>query len=400
MEAPLIEVGTQPPKVRGAGVLSSVANIANSVLGAGILALPFAYARAGVWGGTVLVCWSAALNVFTMHLLSATTRRVEDASFRTIASLVMPKKLHWVFDGIVVVLMLGLSASYLMIFGNLVSQCVRELEVPKIVQNRVFWVLVGLALVAPPSFAKSLDALKFTSSIAMVLMGYVAAVVVAYRAAPGACDDSPHCGGTVRNLKLNLATLEALSLTTFAYTAQTQLVSVANELDAYTQRKMDAVIASSISLCCALYCVVGQLGYETFGNVVLSNVLESYRPTPPVSAARIAISFVVAFSYPLMAQPCRISLVTLLRASPNACTLGILAFSATVAATVDDLGAVLSVIGATASTAIAYVIPAYAYIRLFTGAAPRWKLLAAKFVFLYGIATVPLCLYSTAINHP
>lgn len=400
-----------PTKAK-AGILSSMASIANSVLGAGILALPFAYARAGTIGGTILVCWSAILNVVTMHLLSMTAERVSrsgtPATFRTLATRMLPKSLDWIVDATVVALMLGLATSYLMIFGNLLSTCARDAKLHHWLWHRELWVFVGLCVTSPLAFAKSLDKLKYTSTLALCMMIYVASIVVFNGASAKAqpCDhdrDEAHCGGNVRSFKVNIATLEALSLTTFAYTAHPQLVQVSTELAAYTQPKMDLIILVSISLCCGLYIVVGIVGYLTFGNTINADLLESYRPEPPVIAARVAISGVVAFSYPLMTHPCRTSLVDLSRASPRACTIFILSLTSGLALVVDNLGIILSVIGATASTAIAYIIPAAAYLAVFRSPihprpqdrAHSFKRGLAKFVVGYGLLTVPLCLAAT-----
>lgn len=399
---------------KGAGVLSSMTNIMNSVLGAGILALPFAFARAGTVGGTFLVCWSALLNVVTMHFLSVAARRIsresgKDATFSIIASKMLPAKLDFVVDLVIVVLMLGLATSYLMIFGNLMSDVMRN-----VLKHRQFWVLVGVCVTSPLAFAKSVDSLKFTSTLAMLFMTYVGCVVVAYSLSESldACPDErdARCGGSVVPIKFNAGTLESLSLTTFAYTAQTQLVPIANELHDYTQPKMDSVVLASIALCCGLYVVVGIAGYHTFGDKVESDLLESYQGSSlPVLIARVAVSFVVAFSYPLMTQPCRTSLSQLTKQPPSRCTLFILILTSTLALVVKDLGTTLSVIGSTASTAVAYIIPSAAYLAVFPEepfspsssrryCRARLKRLGAKFVFAYGVLAAPVCLVATFMS--
>ena len=47
---------------------------------------------------------------------------------------------------------------------------------------------------------------------------------------------------------------------------------------------MDAVICGSVLSCCVLYCVVGHAGYETFGSLVNSDLLESYAAGNPINA--------------------------------------------------------------------------------------------------------------------
>ena len=63
---------------------------------------------------------------------------------------------------------------------------------------------------------------------------------------------------------------------------------------------------------------------------------------------------------------------------------------------VEDLGIVLSIVGSTAGTMVAYAIPSYAYVRTFSGDPDRKvQLILARCVFAYSVVAVPACLYAT-----
>ena len=179
---------------------------------------------------------------------------------------------------------------------------------------------------------------------------------------------------------------------------------------------MDACIVASVAICGALYCLIGHAGFETFGQAVNSDLLESYHASPEISVARFAISFVVAFSYPLMCMPFRNSSRSLLENQTRwprvaayvaehpdryhyAASSFFIAFTYVVALFVSDLGVILSLIGATAATAIAYIIPCTAYIKTFADdpSTARTRLLA-KVVGAYGVVVMPFCVASTFIK--
>ena len=422
----------EAPSKGEVGQFAATANIANVVIGAGVLALPFAYARSGTAGGPFLVLFSGVLNIFTMHLLSKAGRRIsgDRANFHAIAGATLPKSLWWLVDGIVCVMMLGLAASYVIVFGNLCSVATSAMldgapeAVGAIFGSRESWVTVAILVVAPMAYQKSLDLLKYTSTLGLVFMLYVAALVAAGwadKASVAPClDDAEepeaHCGGAVKPLVVNLGTLEALALSTFSYTAQTQVPDVANALRDYTQARMDACIVASVAICGALYCLIGHAGFETFGQAVNSDLLESYHASPEISVARFAISFVVAFSYPLMCMPFRNSSRSLLENQTRwprvaayvaehpdryhyAASSFFIAFTYVVALFVSDLGVILSLIGATAATAIAYIIPCTAYVKTFADdpSTARTRLLA-KVVGVYGVVVMPFCVASTFIK--
>mmetsp|Transcript_2525 Transcript_2525/g.8896 ORF Transcript_2525/g.8896 Transcript_2525/m.8896 type:complete len:503 (-) Transcript_2525:224-1732(-) len=437
--ASLCAAGPRAPWPAGAGdsdasgdsgsVLSAAALVAGTTVGAGVLALPYAYARAGTIGGPVLITVSGLLNIFTMHLVSIVSRHQgRGATFHSLAGEALPPALWWAVDLTVLVLMFGLASSYLMVFGNVTKDAVGSLYGGPVafVQNRKLWVSAGLVFVAPPSFSKTLDALKFTSALAMGLMLLLSALIVYYWVGDDSIcgkeyDDGPHCGGKVKKLDVSVASLQALSLATFAFTAQAQCLQVANELRGYTQRRMDFVTTTSIALCSVLYCIIGMAGYETFGDGVDSDLLESYLGRPPITAARFVVAFVVGSSYPLMVLTARSSAATLLRHqtafpkiaaavkadSDGSMFVFVFCFVLStyiVALSVADLGAVLSLLGATASATISYIVPSRVFLKLSSEApsdsllkrqASPWKVGLAKFVFVYGFVTMPPCIAAT-----
>jgi len=413
----------------GTSMAGTVALIANTVMGAGVLSLPYAYARAGVAGGPALVIGCGLLNIFTMHCLSAVGRKIsgDDASFHAIAASTMPKSLWWAVDAIIVVMMMLLDASYLIVFANLSTVAANSLAkmapgaLGTLLGNRMFWVVVGVAVVVPMAYAKSLGILKYTSALGLGLALYVGALAAASwvdRDALDPCEDDPatqhHCGGDYElTPPLGMDTLVAFALCTFAYTAQSQIPAAANGLANYSQRRMDLCSVGAVAICAMLYCVVGQAGYETFGALVNSDLLESYRASPAVTMARVAVAVVVATSYPLMVVPFRTSLSSILRNQTSYpgiaqkvedgpekfhwySTTVFIGVTTVIAMFVTDLGLVLSIVGSTASTAIAYAIPSWAYLQTYKDdPTAKWHCRGATAVLIYASIAGPACLAST-----
>ena len=393
--------------------VATVAILANAVMGAGILALPYAYARSGVAGGPALVFFAGVMNAFTMHLLSSVGRRVaqDKSSFHAVASATLPPKLWWLADAVVCSMMALVATSYLIVFANLAQAALEHAFLAK----RYPYVIIAAGVCAPWAYAEKLGGvLKHTSALGLILAVYVALLSIANwldadKFEP--CPKGHHCGGTYELFELNLKTLDAFALATFAFTAQTQVPGAANGLDQYSQPKMDFVCISAVVFCALLYAIVGHAGYETFGSLVNSDVLESYPNTGFVEAARLAVAVVVATSYPLMVVPFRDSLHSILKHQSLSSRLSAFASwqhfrfvvttcfilaSAAVCLVVKDLGIVLSIVGSTAGTMVAYTIPSYAYVRTFRGDPDRkCQLVLARCVFAYSVVAVPACLYAT-----
>ena len=64
--------------------------------------------------------------------------------------------------------------------------------------------------------------------------------------------------------------------------------------------------------------------------------------------------------------------------------------------TVTDLGVVLSLVGATGSSVVSYILPGFLYYFMFKDKdqdTPRWKLALALFQGCLGVIIIPVCLY-------
>lgn len=87
-----------------ATVLSSVSNLTNTIIGAGMLALPHAFASMGWFLGSALVLVCAATTTYGLHLVKRCEQRVGFAptSFYDLTLHAIPQAAWW-FDLIIVV---------------------------------------------------------------------------------------------------------------------------------------------------------------------------------------------------------------------------------------------------------------------------------------------------------
>ena len=174
---------------------------------------------------------------------------------------------------------------------------------------------------------------------------------------------------------------------------------------------MDFVIGVGIALCCVTYFCVGFLGYWGFGETVDGNILLSYHTSASVSAARVAISFLVAVSFPLMAKHGRDSFLSILRNSKLkdradgkvayvGFTLAFLGFSYIIAISLVNnphaLTLILGLCGGTTSTIIAYLVPTAVYVKLHPE--PHAKRSCAIAIGVFGLLLIPFSVASTLLG--
>lgn len=165
-----------------ASMLSSVANLCNTIIGAGICAMPYAFAAAGIVPGVLLVLLCGLTSYFGLYLLTRCAARLGGTrtSFFAVASAAMPRgswDVRRLIDGAIAVKCFGVSISYLIISGQLMPQVVLGLtrvwhadpeKLPSALYTREFWILVWVLLLAPLTLLRRLDSLRHTSYLRYV----------------------------------------------------------------------------------------------------------------------------------------------------------------------------------------------------------------------------------------
>jgi amino acid permease len=293
-------------------------NLANTIVGAGMLGLPYAFAGSGWVVGTVMLVVCGLATIFALHLLSLCAAKVgKPASFYTVAMKTMPS-LTLVIDFFVAVMTFGVGVSYLVVVASLMPDVMDQLGASHSAKNRDLWVFLGFAIAAPLSCMRTMDSLKFTSLMCLMMVIFTAFLVLLYSAdisgmdPCAGVDDGETCKGGTTNAKVDISTFQRLPIIVFAYTCHQNIFGVTNELRRPTQPRVDKVINMSVSLAFVLYIVVACCGYYTYGDEVNANILVSFPKNGLTSAARAFIALMVAFSYPLQCHPCRTCVLSLL----------------------------------------------------------------------------------------
>lgn len=167
-------------------LFSSVINLSNTILGSGMLGLPYAYSHAGWLFGTILLILSALVMSFTLHLLSCCALKYNlPTSFSKVGS-----SIHSLFsifiDLAVAIKCFGVATSYLIVIGDLMPYVFQGITSStststSILEDRRFWMaMLFFFIIVPLSFLKKLDSLKFTSILSIIFVIFLTLLVLFY----------------------------------------------------------------------------------------------------------------------------------------------------------------------------------------------------------------------------
>ncbi|KAG4097128.1 hypothetical protein H8356DRAFT_993941 [Neocallimastix lanati (nom. inval.)] len=445
-------------------VFSSIVTLSNTLLGSGMLAMPAAFASVGLYFGIVNVFVFGCGALFGLWLLTrCATYTGRNSSFFSLSMITFPQASVF-FDLAISIKCFGVSVSYLIIIGDLMPVVTLGLfpniSLNSIFLSRELWITIGVLIIIPLAFMRKLDSMRHTSFISLLAIVYLLIIVVYYYFIPFETNNiqqkrqqqlnkksnselNPSYPGNpkIEKFIFSMDFFKNLPIFVFAFTCHQNILSVYNEMRDNRQKNVNKVITTSISFGAILYWIVGICGYLTFGDQTDSNVISMYPPSSYIILfGQLSMVIMVMLSYPLQMFPCRLSLdkvfynlkriinrhneesnllnpmaTSMLNNSSSAVraydqpmsdkkfffmTLSILVCSYVLACSVKTLGIVLSIVGATGSTMICYILPGLLYYKLETentrmNSRKRGSMVyAALFMFILGIVLMITCLLS------
>lgn len=180
-------IGIRQEKVGSAGFAGSVANLLKSIMGAGMLALPAAFAAVGILPALALLLVAAILALAGLQLLVlASNRLVQEGHFparqTNFSELARPTypRLSFLFEGAVFLKCLLVCASYMTVVGDTLVPLSRVFfpNASSFWHSYWFWVTGCTLLIAPVTFLHRMDSLKYTSFLGLGGIAYLFALSV------------------------------------------------------------------------------------------------------------------------------------------------------------------------------------------------------------------------------
>ncbi|KAI0924501.1 hypothetical protein AcW2_005375 [Taiwanofungus camphoratus] len=439
----------RPERDGHATMSSSVGNLANTIIGSGMLTFPLAMASAGIIPGMITCLFSGGVAAFGLYLLSLCAVKAPHrcASFFAVAELTFPRAAVF-FDAAIAIKCFGVSISYLIIIKSLMPNVIAAFyhdlastNPPAWAQSGRIWITIIMALLVPLSFLRKLDSLRHTSYIALFSVAYLVVVVTVCYFFPIEGTQEP---GEIHLVHFTPNFVSTFPVQVFAYTCaqnvshcpiplapqtqsfanHVQIFPIFNEISSNTQTRMNIVIGTSIGSAAFIYEIITIFGYLTFGSKVGANIIAMYPSTSLfIAVGQLAIAILVMFSYPLQVHPCRNCLDKVFHmghvekrvvvdgeveeevdehggssdmssVKHTLLTIMIVASGFTIAYFVDDLQMVLSFVGSTGSTTISFILPGLFYWKLSRADPGASKMLrrASLGLAIYGTCIFVFCL--------
>ncbi|TYZ65760.1 hypothetical protein PybrP1_007590 [[Pythium] brassicae (nom. inval.)] len=392
----------QPGSVKGSMFTMTVA-----IVGAGVLALPYAVEQAGLALGVLLITGGALVTNFSLRLLLACAELAQARSYMDLARGTGGPRLAGFTQFVVCLNLFGTSVGYLVGSAELIQLAMTAFLGPSshsiFVDRQALLLLLCAVFVLPLALFRSLESLRFSSLFSILCIVFMALVIVVkyfqfvhWGLAPDIAYQLTHL--TLFDWRLTRL-LAAFPLVIFAYTCHPNVLPIYLVLQRRSSRRMYKVMNRSVGLAAAVYALCGAFVVLTFGEHTKSNFLKNdYRGDGAVLAGCVGFSVALILTVPLFVHTLRDNIREALLANRrlNAFSHALLSTTLVLAALFvalgsGDIASVLGVLGATTNPVICFVLPAFFIHRLGSAARHRVQKISA---LMLALATSVLSLLS------
>lgn len=266
--------------------------------------------------------------------------------------------------------------------------------VPAVLRVRQLWIAIAFVFIAPFTFLKRLNQLKYLSYLNMICVLYLLIMMVIYFVLHF---EDVHASN-VPVFPKSASAIGNMSLIVFAYACQINFYATFDEISEPKKRHSNWASFFAILGAFIVYSSFGFLGSYACGDHVRSNVMASFPASDwYVIVGRFAIIIDVSCGFPLLFHPFRTCVQSwcelnekfmkikseLTRRCIVAAVLLVLIF--VVAMCFSDLGLILNLTGATGGALVSFILPCYIYWAAFPEKKKSCGNITAMLILIFGV---------------
>jgi sodium-coupled neutral amino acid transporter 11 len=368
---------------RKSGISGTSANLAVKLFGAGIVGIPYAVKKSGLVAGLLMTIMSAVACDKSLRLLIETAKHIDVTSYETLFEAAFGASGFNAMCAIMFTNSYGAMVSYLMIIKDMFSVLL-GMDQDDEPMKRAVMVIATLLVIFPLSSQRDMADLAKTSSLSALC--YLCLVLYIAVCSPVASSVQSHGGWKQAITIIHPETFFAgFGVLTFAFVCQHAAFIMAGSLERPTKERWAKVTHISLTFAGTLAVICGATGYlgffdETDGNILVSMATLKSQLTLQINkVAQAMLLLCMFFVYPMDAFVLRhVSMVLIFKGraahggidhlvlarSDRRILLTFALYMLTLlpALLLTNLGAVLSITGSVAGSALSFIGPGASYL--------------------------------------
>eukprot|EP00055_Hartaetosiga_balthica_P012140 m.58066 g.58066 ORF g.58066 m.58066 type:complete len:458 (+) comp7850_c0_seq5:57-1430(+) len=295
-----------------ASVSACSINLINTIIGAGVLSLPYAFSLVGYVGGILLLIVNVMVADYSLHLLLKAAKTCGRDTYESIADYTFGRKGVALVSMATILLNIGAATAYIVIIGDTLPEFIYDVAPTFLATEWArLWAtgVVTLIFLIPLSLLRNIALLGYTSSLSVICVVVFVFVMIGIAASDEGkpTDESAKLHKMVWSQNI----FRAFSLLAFAFTCHTTMFPIYLSLEKRSVSRMMKAIHYAMIVCFSLYVSVGLCGYFLYGQLfggikgdVLVNIGEN-ESFVVTTIVRIMYIVSIISTYPLAFPPIR-----------------------------------------------------------------------------------------------
>ncbi|XP_043715370.1 amino acid transporter AVT6A-like [Telopea speciosissima] len=410
----------------GGSFSGAVFNLATTIVGAGIMALPATMKVLGLIPGIAIIIFSAFLTDASIEMLLRFSRPGKALSYGGVMGDAFGRGGKNLLQICVVVNNFGVLIFYMIIIGDVLSGTssngVHHAGLPEgwfgdhWWNGRTFVLLVTtLAVFAPLACFKRVDSLRYTSalSVGLAIAFVVITAGIAISKLIGGHIAMPRLFPNVTDITSCLKLFTVVPVLVSAYGCHYNVHTIEGELEDSSQ--MQSIVRASLGLCSTVYITTGFFGILLFGDATLDDVLVNFDTNLGIpygqllnDAVRVSYVIHLMLVFPVIFFALRLNLDGLLFPSARALshdnrrfaliTIGLISLIFLGANFIPSIWDAFQFTGATATVFIGFIFPATIVLKDPHGIATKKDKILSVFMIVLALFTNMVAIYSDAYS--
>ncbi|KAK9387179.1 transmembrane amino acid transporter protein-domain-containing protein [Lipomyces mesembrius] len=382
------------------GMKMAFMNMANSIIGAGIIGQPYALLQCGLLTGMVLLFVLTLVIDWTIRLMVVNAKLSGTNSYQATVSACFGRAGYLAISLAQGLFAFGGSIAFTVIIGDTIPHVISALfpsaattPIVSLVTERGPVMIICILFISfPLSLSKNIANLAKASLLALIsMLVIIVAVVVEGIRVP--TDEKGQF--TPPLLTINSGVFQGIGVISFAFVCHHNSLLIYGALRKPTIDRFARVTHWSTGVSMLACMILALAGFLTFRNKTAGNVLNNFPAgNVVINVARFCFGFNMLTTFPLEIFVCREVLLDYLYSTffqqvtnengieeppepsmlaHRVTTAALTLVTLLVALTTDSLGIVLEVVGSTSACMLAYILPPLCYLKLASSANCSWK---------------------------
>ncbi|KAI0699242.1 amino acid transporter [Cytidiella melzeri] len=392
-------------RTAGGNLFDSIANMANSILGAG---LPYAVRQAGFFTGILLLVVLCGVTDWTIRLIVVNAKLSGRNSYIEIMNHCFGPSGRAAVSFFQFAFAFGGMCAFGIIIGDTIPQVIRSvfpnlytIPVLSLLTNRQFVISLCTVCVSYP-LSLYRDIHKLSRASGLALIGMVIIVTSVLIESPNV---TPELKGdpNQRFTFLGSGVFQAIGVISFAFVCHHNSLLIYGSLRTPTLDRFAKVTHISTLMSLVACCTLAISGYLVFTNKTQGNILNNFSSNDTlINVARFCFGLNMFTTLPLELFVCR-EVIEQYFFSHEAFSMqrhvlftsSILLSSMTLSLITCDLGVMLEITGGASATALAFIFPAACYLKLADPGSPWYSRnkLGPVVCATFGVIVMSISLY-------